>query len=51
MAARQLDQILSSTELATTLSEAMATTPDGVRDHMHSLQARGLLLIADDGSL
>lgn len=50
-AARQLDQILTRTDLGTHMIESLGTTPEEARDSLHSLHARGMLLIADDGSL
>ncbi|MGW3954052.1 hypothetical protein ACWEKM_24735 [Streptomyces sp. NPDC004752] len=51
MAARQLDQIVVRTDLATDLAQTMGITPEEAREHLHTLHARGALLIADDGSL
>ncbi|MFF8918416.1 hypothetical protein ACF08M_35225 [Streptomyces sp. NPDC015032] len=51
MAARQLDQFVVRTDLATGLAETMGIPPEEAREHLHTLHARGVLLIADDGSL
>lgn len=51
MAARQLDQIVVQTDLATDLAQTMGVPPEEAREHLHTLHARGALLIADDGSL
>ncbi|MDL5205297.1 hypothetical protein [Streptomyces sp. ALI-76-A] len=51
MAARQLDQILVRTDLATDLAQTMGVPPEEAREQLHTLHARGVLLIADDGSL
>ncbi|MEU2181045.1 hypothetical protein [Streptomyces thermolilacinus] len=51
MAARQLDQIVVRTDLATDLAQTMDVPPEEAREHLHTLHARGVLLIADDGSL
>ncbi|WP_044377380.1 hypothetical protein [Streptomyces noursei] len=51
MAARQLDQIVVRTDLATDLAQTMGVPPEEAREHLHTLHARGVLLIADDGSL
>lgn len=50
-AARQLDQIVVRTDLATDLAQTMGVPPEEAREHLHTLHAQGLLLIADDGSL
>lgn len=50
-AAHQLDQILVRTDLGGYMTEHLGTTPEEARESMHSLHARGMLLIADDGSL
>ncbi|MEU4800178.1 hypothetical protein [Streptomyces sp. NPDC023327] len=51
MAARQLDQIVVRTDLATDLAQTLGVPPEEARAHLHTLHARGALLIADDGSL
>ncbi|GHH55506.1 hypothetical protein [Streptomyces candidus] len=51
MAARQLDQIVVRTDLATDLAQTMGIPPEEAREHLHTLHARGILLISDDGSL
>ncbi|MFE3581409.1 hypothetical protein [Streptomyces vinaceus] len=51
MAARQLDQIVVRTDLATDIAQTMGVPPEEAREHLHTLHARGVLLIADDGSL
>jgi hypothetical protein len=51
MAARQLDQFVVRTDLATDLAQTMGVPPEEAREHLHTLHARGVLLIADDGSL
>ncbi|MDQ0701051.1 MULTISPECIES: hypothetical protein [unclassified Streptomyces] len=51
MAAHQLDRIVGRTDLATDLAQTMGVPPEEAREHLHTLHARGILLIADDGSL
>ncbi|MFF1405085.1 hypothetical protein [Streptomyces sp. NPDC058294] len=51
MAARQLDQIAVRTGLAADLAQTMGVPPEEAREHLHTLHARGVLLITDDGSL
>ncbi|WP_328380670.1 hypothetical protein OHB13_38230 (plasmid) [Streptomyces sp. NBC_00440] len=51
MAARQLDQFVVRTGLATDLAQTLGVPPEEAREHLHTLHARGVLLIADDGSL
>ncbi|WP_370424309.1 hypothetical protein AB8O64_36760 (plasmid) [Streptomyces sp. QH1-20] len=50
-AAGHLDVIVQDTDLAGELTKSMGSTPDDVRESLHSLHAQGMLLVADDGSL
>lgn len=50
-AAGHLDAILQDTDLVAALTESIGDTEGDVRESLHSLHARGMLLVADDGTL